>query len=356
MTVENFSQVDENCETITLPWADDYHIHLRQGDLCTALCSSIAIGGVSRVLVMPNLCPPIETADQAKVYYMQLRQATENVDFLMTLYLTKGLNYEELRKAKAESHVTGVKLYPKGVTTGSDNGISEIRDFFPIFESMERLNLILHLHGESPGSSVLCAEQDFLHNVTEIHQKFPSLRIILEHVSTAEGVKTVRACGDTVAATITPHHLDLTIDDVVANSFNFCKPVAKHRSDRQALQEIVKEGHPRFFLGSDSAPHAKEKKVADCCSARIAAGIFSSPFLLAYLADTFDRLKCLHKLSDFVSKFGADFYQISRNAPVGCVKLLRKPFKIPEEIQYGDTAVVPYRAGEVLKFQIIQNQ
>ena len=313
-----------------------------------SLVPSVRQGGCGRVIVMPNLNPPIANSKQALDYWNELSSIAPEVTFLMTLYLTEELTVEDLRVAQETAHVIGVKSYPRGVTTGSDAGVEDYGKFYHIFEAMQDLGLSLHLHGEVPGHSVLVAEQLFLPELLKIHATFPKLKIVLEHVTSEAAVHAVINCGPTVAATITVHHLDLTIDAVVGNSFNFCKPVAKLESDRAALRKVIADGNKKFFLGSDSAPHGKSKKL-QCCAA---AGVFTQPWLLAYLADALDRIGCLPRLFDFACKNGSEFFGISQASEI-FVKLVREPFTVPAEYSCdGEEDVVPYRAGDTLRFRI----
>jgi len=339
-------------EEMKIPLLDDLHVHLRQGDLMKSVVPSISQGGVGRVLVMPNLSPPIATVQQAIDYRKELIELNPKVQYFMTLYLSPEISVADLQIAK-QNNVIGVKSYPRGVTTGSDAGVENYDIYFPIFEEMERLGLSLHFHGEVPNACVLKAEEMFIENLFIIHEKFPILKIVLEHVTTEAAVNAVLACGSNVAATITVHHLDLVISDVVGNNVNFCKPVAKHESDRSALRRIVQSGNPKFFLGSDSAPHllqSKQKHVG--CP----AGIFTQPLVAQYLADCFKRLSCLDKLRNFACEFGAAFLGLpKRENGEEVLHLLEKETIVPSLWPVGQekgSAVYMYRAGERLQYSI----
>ena len=314
-----------------------------------SLVPSVKQGGCARVIVMPNLSPPITSSVQALDYWQHLTSIAPDVTFLMTLYLCDTITKDDLLAARDSAHVIGVKSYPKGVTTGSEAGVEDYSKFYHIFEAMQDLGLSLHLHGEVPGRSVLTAEQEFLPELIKIHSAFPNLKIVLEHVSSAAAVEAVKNCGPSVAATITVHHLDLTVDQVLGNSVNFCKPVAKLDTDRDALREVVKSGNPKFFLGSDSAPHPKSKK-GGCCAA---AGIFTQPWLLAYLADTLERIGCLPRLFDFACNFGSAFFGLTPHSQIS-LRLVRRKFLVPDlfECDGGLEPVIPYRAGETLAFTL----
>ncbi len=331
---------------LDIPLADDLHVHLRQGELMRLVAPLLRGGGVGRCLVMPNLVPPVDTAARAVAYRDELRALAPDVDYQMTLYLTPGLTADEVRRA-AEAGIAGVKFYPHGVTTHSASGIEDILGRTAVLEAMQAAGLVLQLHGEVPGHAdsdvcVLDAEERFLPTLRTLHARYPRLRIVLEHVTTARAVETVQALGATVAATITVHHLDLTVDDWAGKNHNFCKPVAKYPADREALRAVVRAGHPRFFLGSDSAPHPREAK--ECASA--CAGVFTSPLLLPYLADSFERLGCLERLRAFACEFGRAFYRLPEQTE--SVRLARRPQTVPAA--YGP--VVPYRAGDTLAWSV----
>lgn len=297
--------------------------------------------------------PPITTTDMALKYQEELKQLDPEVTYLMTLYLGQGLTPEEVHKA-AKAGVVGVKSYPKGVTTNSESGIESYEGYYPVFRAMEEANMVLNLHGEIPSDPardicVLNAEERFLPELEKIHQSFPQLRIVLEHVTSKAAVDKVRSLGPTVGATITVHHLELTIDDVAGRNHHFCKPIAKFPHDREAIREVVKEGHPRFFLGSDSAPHPRHLK--ECVTA--CAGVFTTPYILPYLATTLEKLGCLDRLRGFACENGPRFYQLQPQTAT--VKLTRSLTRTVEsEFSYGDGegAVVPFLAGTSLGWEL----
>jgi len=333
-------------DSLTLPRAEDLHVHLRQGRLLRLVTPLLRAGGTGRCVVMPNTDPPVSTAERAIAYREELRAVETDVEYLMTLYLTPELTPREV-EAAAAAGVAGVKCYPRGVTTGSASGVEDLSVHAEAFRAMEAHGLVLQIHGESPSDPdadicVLNAEARFLPELTRLHERFPDLRIVLEHVTTAEAVERVEALGETVGATITAHHLELVADDWAGRSHHFCKPVAKYPHDREALRRVVREGHPRFFLGSDSAPHPRDRKeTAEAC-----AGVFTSPLLLPYLADTFDRLGMLDRLEEFATGHGRRFYDLAPQEER--VTLRRRETPVPGA--YGD--VVPFRAGATLRFAV----
>eukprot|EP00124_Ichthyophonus_hoferi_P004953 Ihof_evm1s622 gene=Ihof_evmTU1s622 len=294
-----------------IPAAEDYHVHLRQGSMMDMVVPLIKEGGTARVLVMPNLSPPITTIQQVLSYKQQLISGDSTIDYLMTLYLHPDLTPDLIHEA-AKAGVTGVKSYPRGVTTNSDSGIESYEAYYPIFKAMEMNDMILHLHGEVPsneelGICVLNAEEHFLSHLVTLHRAFPQLRIILEHATTKKAVDKVLSLGPTVAASITCHHLELIVDNWASHPHYFCKPVAKYPQDRKALREMAVAGNPKFFLGSDSAPHPKTAK--ECAS--VCAGVFTTPILLACVVNTLMRLGADREaIVRFTSANGRAFYRL----------------------------------------------
>ncbi|KAF4600770.1 hypothetical protein EYR38_005415 [Pleurotus pulmonarius] len=277
----------------------DFHVHLRQGPMSSLVTPHVREGGFSLAYVMPNLKPPITTTEQALAYKHDLEKIDPSVHYLMTLYLSPELTPDEIRKAK-RAGIVGVKSYPRGVTTNSDGGIESYEVYYPVFEAMQEVDMVLNLHGEVPSDAsanvhILNAEPTFLPHLFALHAAFPRLRIVLEHATTRAAIEAVKSCGNTVGCTITPHHLALTVDDWAGQALNFCKPVAKYPDDRQALRQVIKEGHPRFFLGSDSAPHPSHAKTTCATDHGCAAGIYTSPILLPLVTDLLDSFGALDK-------------------------------------------------------------
>ncbi|KAJ2158936.1 dihydroorotase [Coemansia sp. RSA 552] len=350
-------------ETITLPWASDFHCHLRQGAMMETVTPMVKQGGVKTVLAMPNLTPPLTTAQMAVDYGKQLQELAPDVHFILTMYLNADLTPEEIGRA-ANAGITAVKMYPSGVTTNSDWGVVDLKVFYPTFAAMQEHNMVLCLHGECPsdaakGICILNAEERFLDTLRELHQEFPKLRIVLEHATTKAAVDCVRSLGDTVGCTITAHHLFLTVDDWAGQPHHFCKPVAKYPTDRDALREVAKSGHPRFFLGSDSAPHPRRAKQGE----RPAAGVFTTPVLVPLMATLFEKLGCLDRLEGFVSTHGRSFYQLPKpTAEDGTITLTRTAgLKVPntytvagpgQNVGGEPDTIVPFMAGDELPWSI----
>ncbi|CAG8671723.1 10148_t:CDS:2, partial [Ambispora leptoticha] len=349
---------------ISLPYASDFHIHLRQDALMRMVVPRILEGGVSLCYVMPNLKPPIKTTEQALFYKAQLEKLAPSVTFLMSLYLSPDLTPEEIKNAKRHG-IVGVKSYPRGVTTNSDSGIESYTAYYPVFKAMEAEGMILNLHGEIPSDydkdvCVLNAEEKFLVHLKQIHADFPNLKIVLEHATTKAAVDMVKSLGDTVGCTITVHHLQLVVDDWAGQSHNFCKPVAKYPHDRQALRDVIAEGHPRFFLGTDSAPHpACLKECAQAC-----AGVFTTPLAIPYLATILESFGALDKIQGFACEFGKRFYGVEEKkyhhemGKERKIKLIRETWSVPDRFIYEHEKesepdfVVPFWAGKILTWKI----
>lgn len=322
------------------------------------VASMLKQGGCRLAYVMPNLVPPIKTTADALAYKQQLVAIAPEVEFLMTLYLSPELTPDEIRKA-SKAGIVGVKSYPRGVTTNSDGGIESYSAYYPVFEAMQEVGMVLNLHGEIPSDPtndicVLNAEEKFLKHLKQLHSDFPSLRIVLEHATTRAAVEMVKSLGPTVGCTITVHHLQLLVDDWAGQCHHFCKPVAKYPHDREALRNVVKEGHPRFFLGSDSAPHPRHVKEA----AVAAAGVFVTPFLAPYITTILHSFGALDRLDDFACRFGRKFYGIPAAQSTGSSvvsQLNKTPFQVPNELEFVDDngcsrSIVPFLAGKTLEW------
>ncbi|KAF2861285.1 Dihydroorotase [Piedraia hortae CBS 480.64] len=310
---------------VILPAAADMHVHLRSGTMSELVVPTIRQGGVNTVFVMPNLQPPVTSVEGAMAYKAQLEKLEPGVEFLMSLYLHGDMTPATITAAK-KAGIAGVKSYPQGLTTNSDSGVVSYEDFYPVFAEMERLDMVLNLHGEVPSSqdvgrdvTVLNAEEEFLPILKELHARFPKLRIVLEHCTTAAAIETVKACGPTVAATITAHHLFMVVDDWAGDPHCYCKPVAKLPRDRWALVKAVVGGNKKFFFGSDSAPHAIESKRADS----VAAGVFTQPHAVGYVVEALAeavRQRVVKEeeiteegLANFLSGFGRRFYKLEED-------------------------------------------
>ena len=329
---------------------DDFHVHLREwGDLTYTLEHTASVFG--RALAMPNLKKPVLTGADAERYRGQIedyaaKKGRPGFRPLMTIQIVDSTTPDVIRAAHAAGVVAG-KLYPQGVTTNSGNGVRRIDDLCPAFEAMQDAGMTLCLHGEVPDIFSLDREERFLMTLENLAGEFPRLRIVLEHLSSAAAVRAVRKLPDAVAATITAHHLVLTLDDVVGDKLrphHFCKPIPKRPEDRSALLEAAVSGNPKFFFGSDSAPHkAGDKHCPSGC-----AGVFSAPVALPLLAEIFEDCGALDRLEEFVSLNGARFYGLPPND--GSVRLVKEPWTVPERLPLD---YVPFMAGETLRWKIV---
>lgn len=348
--------------SITVKAPADFHVHLRQGEFSKLVTPHVRKGGFTLAYVMPNLKPPVTLTEQALAYKAELQKIDPDVEYLMTLYLSPDLTPDEVRKAK-RAGIVGVKSYPRGVTTNSDGGIESYEVYYPVFEAMEQEDMVLNLHGEIPSDAetnvcVINAEPAFLPHLRKIHERFPKLRIVLEHATTRAAVDAVKACGPTVACTITAHHIALTVDDWAGQAWNFCKPVAKFPDDRQALRDVIKSGHPRFFLGSDSAPHPPHTKSTATPTQPCAAGVYTSPILLPLVAHLLESFGALDRLEGFVSTFGRAFYKRelhgdeAARVPVIVLKRAEGSELIKEGWSEGEQEVIPFWSGKKIDWVI----
>lgn len=330
-------------DKITLVSPLDMHLHLRDGEMLQNV-AHFSAKNFSAAVVMPNLNPPICSVKEALAYKQRILEAAKGSDFvpLMTLYLTESLNKEELSEAKKQG-IFILKLYPKGATTNSESGVSEILNpkILEILAIAQDLEMILSIHGESNGF-VLEREREFCPAFETLAKTFPKLRIIFEHLSDSRSLDLIEKY-DNLFATLTLHHLTLSLDDVAGGALNphlFCKPILKTKKDQKALLEIALSGHQKFSFGSDSAPHLQSTKE----TSRGAAGIFSAPILLPSLVELFEKHNALENLSKFISQNAQKIYKITPLLKE--ITLTRKPFKIPPIY----SGVVPMRAGEIISW------
>jgi dihydroorotase len=304
---------------------------------------------------MPNLRPPVTTVADAAAYRDRILAALPagaRFTPLMTLYLTDNTPPAEIAAAKSSGFVPAVKYYPAGATTNSDSGVTSIERVYPVLAAMERHGVVLCLHGEvtDPGVDMFDRERVFVDTLLpRITRDFPALRIVLEHVTTREAAQFVRDAATPIAATITPQHLRWSRSVLFVGGLRphyYCLPILKRESHRLALVEAATSGNPRYFLGTDSAPHARHAKEAACCG----AGCYSAPIALALYAEVFDGADALDKLPDFASGFGADFYGLPRNEDT--VTLVREATPVPRDYPFGEDTLVPVCGGETLGWRV----
>ena len=340
-------------QSLTLTRPDDWHLHLRDGAAMSAVLPATA-RQFARAIVMPNLKPPVVTAAQAVEYRGRIVNALHaGSDFkpLMTLYLTDKLAPAEIVRAKAAG-VVAVKLYPAGATTNSDAGVTDMRHVSATLEAMQREGLLLLVHGEvtDPSIDVFDREAVFIERVMQpLRRDFPALKVVFEHITTKEAAQYVADSDANTAATVTAHHLLYNRNAIFMGGLRphyYCLPVLKREVHRQALVGAATSGSAKFFLGTDSAPHAARLKEASVCG----AGCYTAPAALELYAEAFEAANALDKLEAFASFNGPDFYGLPRNG--GTVTLRREPWQLPESVPFGDALLKPLRGGETLNWRL----
>ncbi|MGH8705464.1 MAG: dihydroorotase [Burkholderiales bacterium] len=341
-------------DRITITRPDDWHLHLRDGPAMASVLADTA-KRFARAIVMPNLDPPVRTTQQALHYRDRILGALpDGAEFepLMTLYLTDDTPPEEISRAKLSGKVHGVKLYPAGATTHSEAGVTRISRCFHALERMQELGLPLLIHGEvtDPEVDVFDREQVFIEEVLgPLVARFPRLKVVLEHITTREAAQYVEVTGPNVAATITAHHLLLNRNSLFMGGIrphHYCLPVLKREEHREALVAAATSGNPKFFLGTDSAPHARAAKEAPCGC----AGLYTAHAAFELYAVAFEEAGALDKLEGFASRFGAQFYGLPRNTDT--ITLAREEWKVPHTVPFGDAELVPLRAGETIPWKL----
>ncbi len=340
---------------LTLRKPDDFHLHLRDGAAMQSVVHFTA-RQFARAIIMPNLDPPVTRVAAALAYRDRILTALDGEPFepMMTLYLTESTTPDEIRAAAADPRLYAVKYYPAGATTNSQNGVTDMCRVYPVLETMAAVDLPLLVHGEvtDPAVDVFDREAVFIDTVLiPLREQLPELRVVLEHVTTHHGVEYVRSCPARVAATITPQHCLLNRNDLFRDGLrphHYCLPVLKAEEHRKAVLAAAVSGDHRFFLGTDSAPHARDRK--EC--AQGCAGIFSAPAALEVYAGIFDECHALDRLENFTSRFGAEFYGLPLND--GRVTLQKQSWTVPERLAYDtDREIIPFRSGEELTWKLM---
>jgi len=342
-----------NPASLTIREPDDWHLHLRD-DAMLSLAADLSARQFARAIVMPNLVPPVTTVAAAEAYRDRILTALpqgRRFTPLMTAYLTDEIDPGEIETGFEKGTFTACKLYPAGATTNSAAGVTDVSKIHPVLERMQKIGMPLLLHGEvtSPDIDIFDREAAFLEAVlTPLLHNFPGLKVVLEHITTADAVQFVQDAGPTLAATITAHHLRIDRNALFEGGLRphaYCLPVAKRRHHRTALRQAAVSGNPKYFLGTDSAPHQKHDKESACGC----AGIFSSPVALESYALTFDEENALDRFEAFASEFGPRFYGLPLNE--GTITLHRETRTVPETVSQGDISVVPFHAGETLAWR-----
>jgi dihydroorotase len=339
--------------TITITRPDDWHVHLRDGDVLPDTVRDISRYN-GRALIMPNTVPPTVNTEQALAYRERILAHNHNVNFspLMSLYLTDSTTTDEIAKAKSTGLIVAAKLYPAGATTNSDSGVTNVKNIYPVFDAMEKAGMLLLIHGEVTAHDVdiFDREKSFLDTVLgPIVNDFPNLKIVVEHITTKDAADFVTTAGDNVAATITAHHLMFNRNHMLVGGIKphfYCLPILKRNTHQQALIEAATSGNKKFFLGTDSAPHAKDKKEAACGC----AGSYTAHAALELYAEVFEQAGKLENLEAFASFNGPDFYGLPRNND--CVTLQKLTWKVADSMPFGSNIVVPIKAGEEVQWTV----
>ena len=341
-------------DRLTIRRPDDWHLHLRDGAMLEAVLPFTA-RQFARAIVMPNLAPPVTTSAMAADYrdrILAARPAGSDFQPLMTAYLTDNTDAADLEAGHGDGVLTAAKLYPAGATTNSASGVTDVANIEGVLERMAQIGMVLCVHGEVTDGDVDIFDREavFIERVlAPLHARLPELRIVFEHITTADAVAFVEGAGDTVAATITPQHLHINRNAIFAGGINphmYCLPVAKREAHRQALRRFAMSGSPKAFLGTDSAPHARHAKESACGC----AGIFNAPHALESYAAVFEEEGALDRLEGFASEHGPRFYGLPLNE--GTVTLERAGCDVPETVGDGEERLVPFHAGRKLDWRL----
>ncbi|MDI1253159.1 dihydroorotase [Thermomonas sp.] len=333
---------------------DDWHLHLRDGKVLASVLPDTA-RRFARAIIMPNLQPPVTTVEQARAYRERIQAAVPpglRFDPLMTLYLTDSTSPAEIARAKASGFVHALKYYPAGATTNSENGVTDLKRISGVLAAMEIHDVPLLIHGEVTDATIDVFDREAVfieRHLERLVREFPGLRMVLEHITTSTGAQFVTEAPGNVAATITAHHLLLNRNALFAGGLrphHYCLPVLKREQHRQALLAAATGGNPKFFLGTDSAPHPRHAKESDCGC----AGIYTAHAAIELYAEAFEQVEALDQLEAFASFYGADFYRLPRN--IDTITLERRTWTVPEQIGVGPEAIVPFRANQPVAWQL----
>jgi dihydroorotase len=340
---------------LALTQPDDWHLHLRDDEALKAVLPHTT-AQFARAIIMPNLKPPVRTLAEATAYRQRILAARPDgsaFEPLMTLYLTDNTAPDEVLVAHRAGFVKAVKYYPAGATTNSDSGVTDISRCDAVFQAMQEVGMPLLLHGEVTGEAVDVFDREAVFIVQQLMplmKRFPRLKVVLEHITTRQGAEFVASGGEHIAATITPQHLLYSRNAIFRGGLNphvYCLPILKREEHRVALVKAATSGSPKFFLGTDSAPHAKNRKET-CCGA---AGCYSALHALELYAEAFEAADALDKLEGFASFHGADYYGLPRN--VSTVTLRKEPWTVPTSLPFPEAGLVPLRAGETMNWRVV---
>ena len=343
-------------DRLTLLRPDDWHIHLRDGAVLPHTVADVA-RTFGRAIIMPNLLPPVRNASEADAYRQRIlsaRPAGSNFEPLMVLYLTDLTSPSDVRGAKASGFVHAAKLYPAGATTNSDSGVTSIDKIFPVLEAMAEIGLPLLVHGEVTRSEidVFDREKFFIdEQLSRVVERFPTLKVVFEHITTRDAVEFVQSASANVGATITAHHLLYNRNHMLVGGIRphfYCLPILKRNVHQEALLDAATSGNPKFFLGTDSAPHAQHAKEAACGC----AGCYTAYAAIELYAEAFEQRNALDKLEAFASQHGPDFYGLPRHGET--ITLVREDWTAPSTLPFGEQQVIPLRAGETLRWRLLE--
>ncbi|HHX06166.1 MAG: dihydroorotase [Thiopseudomonas sp.] len=345
-------------DRLTLLRPDDWHIHLRDGALLPRTVADAA-RTFARAIIMPNLVPPVRNAAEADQYRQRIldaRPAESSFQPLMVLYLTDQTSAADIHNAVKSGFVHAAKLYPAGATTNSDSGVTSLEAIYPALEAMSDVGMPLLVHGEVTHADVdiFDREKRFIDDqLVGLVNRFPNLKVVFEHITTADAAQFVREASDKIAATITAHHLLYNRNHMLAGGIRphfYCLPILKRNTHQEALLDAATSGSAKFFLGTDSAPHAQNAKEISCGC----AGCYTAYAAIELYAEAFEQRNALDKLEGFASHFGADFYQLPRNQDT--ITLVREPWTAPSSLAFGEQQLIPLRAGETLNWRILGSQ
>lgn len=341
-------------DSLTITRPDDWHLHLRDNEFLATTVADVS-RYFGRAIVMPNLVPPVTTCADAIAYRERIVQHIDSSSAfnpLMTLYLTDNTSVDEIIRASRHEHIYAIKYYPAGATTNSDSGVTNLEHCYDRLAMMENEGLPLLVHGEVTDADIdiFDREKVFIdRHLIPLTQQFPGLKIVMEHITTADAAQFVQSCSENVAATVTPQHLLFNRNDMLVGGIRphyYCLPILKRNIHQQALLEAATSGNPKFFLGTDSAPHIRETKEASCGC----AGCYSAPAAIELYATVFEQMGALEKLEGFASHHGADFYGLPRNDD--SITLSKSDWQIPDRRVVGSQDLIPLLAGETVAWQI----